>query len=223
MPARNSLKTYEENGYYHVYNRGVDKRDIFLDEQDYAVFLSYLKCYLSLDVESERIFPSRKLKNYFGNIDLICYCLMTNHFHFLVKQHSLMAMAEFMRSFLTRYSKYFNRKYHREGFLFQGRYKAVQVVSEQQLVYLSKYIHRNPATSKTVFEVLVNYRYSSLRVYLGISKQAWVVADEVLGLFSKTNPNLSYVSFVGDDEMTEIISDLIIDDEPTSKTVFEVG
>ena len=224
MPARNSLKIYGEDSYYHIYNRGVEKRNIFLDEMDFAVFLSYLKFYLSPVIDDDRnIFPSRRLKNYYGDVEMICYCLMQNHFHLLIKQFSRMAMSNFMRSLSTRYSTYFNRKYHREGFLFQGRYKAVQVHSEQQLVYLSRYIHRNPATSRTVLEVLESYRYSSLAVYLGRMKQSWVKHEVVTSLFSKTNKNLTYSSFVVDGEEPGIIHDLTIDGSTTSRTVLEVG
>lgn len=204
MPGINIVKFYDDNGCYHVYNRGVEKRDIYLDHQDYVVFLSYLRDYLSPEeVASEKIFPSRKLKNYSQSINLLSYCLMPNHFHLEIRQSSRMAMANFMRSLLTRYSMYFNRKYHRVGCLFQGNYKAVMVISDDQLVYLSRYIHRNPAsndlddlTSGLDLEVLRKYRYSSLVNYLGEVKQAWVKCEEVLGLFSKLENGSTYESFV---------------------------
>lgn len=163
MPARNIVKTYDGDGYYHIYNRGVEKRDIFLDDQDYAVFLSYLKIYLSPRQEGpEKIYPSRKLKNFTDSIDLLCYCLMSNHFHFLIHQHNKTAITNFVRSLLTRYSMYFNRKYGRVGGLFQGTYKAVLIKSEQQLVYLTYYIHRNPSGSNPEVVEPYRYRYSSL-------------------------------------------------------------
>lgn len=217
MPSKNVLKLYYENGFYHVYNRGVEKREIFLDEQDYAVFLSYLKFYLSppppqkikFDLEP-KVYPSRELKNFNDQIELMCYCLMPNHFHFLIRQNERTSMTKFIRSLSTRYSMYFNRKYERVGSLFQGRYKAVSVESEQQLLYLSHYIHRNPTpTSRSVLEV-ENYRYSSLRNYLEKINQVWVKTDLISSYFSKSNPNLTYRAFVFDYEV-----------EPTSGSVLE--
>jgi len=217
MPKKNCLKEYEENGYYHVYNRGVEKRKIFLDEQDYAVFLSYLKFYLSPPDDDSTIFSSNKLKNYYGLVDLLCYCLMPNHFHLLIRQTDLMVMAELMRSLLTRYSKYFNKKYRRVGSLFESRYKAVQVLTEEQLVYLSKYIHRNPiglfpATSKTVFQEMRGYRYTSLGNFLGEIKQAWVRCEVLTNLFSMKVKNLTYESFVSDSEFPSSLESIAIDD-----------
>lgn len=216
VPGRNIVKIYDDNGYYHVYNRGVEKRNIFLDHQDYVVFLSYLKDYLCPDDDAPiKIFPSRKLRNFSERIDLLSYCLMPNHFHLLIKQSSRMAMTSFMRSLLTRYSMYFNRKYDRVGSLFQGNYKAVMVTSEEQLVYLTHYIHRNPMggsdASGLDLEGLMKYRYSSLGNYLGKIKQYWVKPNRILELFSRTSKNLSYKSFVFDMEIDTSGLDLEVD------------
>lgn len=209
VPAKNSVKEFEENGYYHLYNRGVEKRRIFLDDQDYAVFFSYLKFYLSPpDIDSEKVSPSRFLKNYFDCIDLLAYCLMPNHFHFLIRQHQIRAMTDFVRSLLTRYSMYFNKKYKRVGSLFQGRYKAVKVNSEGQLVYLSKYIHRNPATSPTG---ILDSRYSSLANYLGKRKQNWLQHGPITELFSKIKNDLSYQAFIYENGEVGNIEALLID------------
>ena len=163
MPAKNSIKTYTENGYYHLYNRGVEKRTIFQGEQDYAVFLSYLKTYLMPKneddlrqkladptisyKEKENIIKLLRLNNFADEITLIAYCLMPNHFHFLVKQNSANGIDRFMNSLGTRYTMYFNRKYKRVGSLYQDVYKAVMVGSDEQLLHLTRYIHRNPVPS----------------------------------------------------------------------------
>lgn len=203
MPAKNALKEYHENGYYHLYNRGVNKGLIFTDDEDYKTFLSYLKLYLSVfqpQGESLKDFPSHKLKNYTENIQLIAYCLMPNHFHLLIKQKEAESINHFMRSLATKYSMYFNRKYKRVGPLFQGVYKAVLMENEYQLIWLTKYIHRNPLklTSGRVPEV---YKYSSYGNYLGMWQQEWLHPEEILSLFSKSNLSNSYRSFV--DEMDE--------------------
>ena len=149
MPSKNTLKIYVEKSYYHIYNRGVNKERIFLDEQDYKTFLSYLKFYLSFPdlrgVSSQvKVAPSKRLKNYADQVKLIAYCLLPNHFHLLIWQNEFDRINFFMRSLATKYSRYFNRKYDRLGPVFQSVYKAVLVESEDQLLYLSKYIHRNP-------------------------------------------------------------------------------
>lgn len=210
MPAKNIVKLYQENSYYHLYNRGVEKRNIFLNEKDYQVFLSYLKIYLTpkdksslrsnlLEVKNwakkDEIIRLINLKNYATSVDLLAYCLMPNHFHFLIKQEPAMAMKSFMQSFFTKYSMYFNRQHKRVGTLFQGNYKAVQVKSEEQLVYLSKYIHLNPGKDK--FRA---WRYSSLTNYFGTINQVWVKPAAILSLFSKDRPATSYSKFMKEEK-----------------------
>lgn len=165
MPAKNSLKIYTPGGYYHIYNRGVEKRSVFQDKQDYEVFLSYLKTYLlpkdenSLREklsdptigcrEKDKILRLIRLNNFADEITLLAYCLMPNHFHLLIKQRSNIAIDRFMNSLSTRYTMYFNRKNNRVGSLYQDVYKAVLVQSDEQLLYLTKYIHRNPIHNLT--------------------------------------------------------------------------
>ena len=205
MPPTNSIKEYEVNAYYHLYNRGVEKRQIFLDDQDYQVFLSYLKTYLS-PPDDKRKYEAKRLKNFSKEIDLICYCLMSNHFHLLIKQHTLLAMTQFMLCLGTKYSMYFNKKYQRVGRLFQGVYKGVKVTSEEQLLYLTKYIHRNPHK-----DGLQDNKYISLKNYLGKIDSAWVKKVKILQYFSETNPDLSYSSFLEMESDLSCIDKLTID------------
>jgi len=216
MPAKNALKEYHENGYYHLYNRGVNKGAIFSDEQDYKTFLYYLKLYLcseKLQVEYLKLYPSRKLKNYCDRLKLLAYCSMPNHFHLLVWQKDQDAINYFMRSLTVKYAMYFNKKYKRIGPLFQGVYKAVLVENEPQLVYLSKYIHRNPIelTSSRVLEV---YPYSSYQNYLGKFNQDWVKRDEILDYFSKTRIANSYRAFVEETDERDLpmVKSLVLED-----------
>lgn len=210
MPAKNRVKTYVEGGYYHIYNRGVEKRKIFLDQQDYNVFLSYLKEYLLPKDEEglhkrlndpalsprerDKILKTLRMNNFSEEITLIAYCLMPNHFHFFVKQKNPMSIDKFMQSLATRYTMYFNRKHKRVGFLYQDIYKAVLITSEPQFIYLSKYIHKQ-ALSKLQGPTLQG-QPSSFADYIGERKTEWVNPEEVLSYFSKSNPSLSYKSFV---------------------------
>lgn len=202
MPAKNSRKTYVENGYYHIYNRGVEKRIIFLDKQDYSVFLSYLKSYLLpknekalyerlsdpsiSSKEKDKILKLLRLNNFHKEITLLAYCLMPNHFHFFIKQKSEGAIDKFMNSLATRYTMYFNRKYKRVGHLYQGVYKAVLITSEGQFIHLSRYIHKQALPIQP----------SSYSDYVLKSGTAWVHPEEILAYFSKTNKHLSYEHFV---------------------------
>ena len=220
MPAKNSVKEYIPNGFYHIYNRGVEKRNICLDEQDYGVFLSYLKTYLlpkdsiilsaiinskdSTWSEKDKAIKELKLKNFSGNIDLLAYALMPNHFHFLVKQTEAEAIDSFMNAISTRYVLYFNKKYHRVGPLYQGVYKAVLVSTEEQFLHLSRYIHLNPPKES-------NFP-SSLPDYLGLKKTAWLKPEAVLSYFSRTNSNNTYASFMGESQYGgEFIAPIAID------------
>lgn len=236
MPARNRIKQYAEDSYYHIYNRGVEKRTIFLDEQDYGVFLSYLKEYLSfrddkqlsdrlLDPnlsykERDRILRLLKLNNFFTEITFLAYCLMPNHFHFFIKQKNSNSMNKFIQSLGTRYSMYFNRKYKRVGALCQDIYKAVSITTDEQFIYLSKYIHKQalihqPKKGSTASKGWSLHAYdqpSSYPEYLGKRKTEWVHPEEVLSFFSKTNPQLSYKAFVEKSDDFFPIEDEILED-----------
>lgn len=217
MPAKNVIKQYLVNGYYHLYNRGVEKREIFMDKQDEGVFLSYLKEYLTpKDTDKlhmalsdsrlsykERVDVEKLLRinNFSSSLDLLAYCLMGNHFHLLVRQTNERTIEMFMRSLCTRYVQYFNKRHgNRVGGLFQSTYKAVLVQSEEQLWHLSRYIHRNPATKG--LSLVDCPRPSSYQNYLGLVNQVWMKPGEILSYFAKSGFN-SYQSFVENDVLEE--------------------
>lgn len=230
MPAKNRIKIYLEDSYYHLYNRGVEKRSIFLDEQDYGVFLSYLKEYLSSRddkalskrladysisyKERENILKILRLNNFYGEIILLAYCLMPNHFHFFLKQKSSLSIDKFMNSLCTRYTMYFNKKYKRVGALYQGVYKAVSIESDMQFVYLTKYIHKQTLIHLgTKGQALRGWKnLSSYPEYLGKRKTEWVHPEEVLSYFSKTNPKLTYKAFVEEKDNFSVIQNKILED-----------
>lgn len=201
MPRKNSLKIYVENAYYHLYNRGVEKRDIFLDERDYKVFLYFLKEYLQ-PLDSKDLDPLKKQKSLADKINLLAYCLMTNHFHLLVKQKTKDGITKLMKKIGTSYAMYFNKRYERIGPLFQGVYKAVMIESEEQLLHLSRYIHANPLGIKDKnFKELIDYSYSSYGDYSGERKTNWLNSGEILSYFNsgkstKIKDRFSYQSFV---------------------------
>ncbi len=225
MPARNSLKLYVDNSYYHLYNRGVEKRTIFLDEQDYGVLLGYLREYLlPKDEETlrkrlgdpnvsyrekDKILKILRLNNFADEVSLIAYCLMPNHFHFFIKQKSAQTINKFMRSLCTRYTMYFNRKYKRVGSLFQDVYKAVLVTHENQFLHLSRYIHKQALALQGDS---LQTQPCSYYEYLGKRKTQWVHPEEVLSNFSKTNPKLTYKAFVEENDDFSVIENKILED-----------
>ena len=215
MPAKNRIKTYVEDSFYHIYNRGVEKRQIFMDEQDIGVFLSYLKTYLlprddkvlkSITADPRKSYKEKSiasrallLNNFSSELEMTAYTTMPNHFHFLVYQTSPDAIDRFMNSLGTRYTMYFNKRYKRVGPLFQGIYKGALVESDERLVYLSRYIHRNilslPKELQRKFP-------SSYPVYLNQIKQEWVKPERILAHFSKAEYD-SYREFVEIEDMDE--------------------
>ncbi|MBM4402581.1 MAG: transposase [Candidatus Cloacimonetes bacterium] len=209
MPAKNSVKVYIENGFYHIYNRGVEERIIFTDKQDYTVFLHYLKRYLSPPEKPNEVGPRWKFDLY-EKIRLLAYCLMPNHFHLLIKQFPANGITEFMRALTNAYTRYFNEKHERIGHLFQGRYKAILVDTEPYLLHLSRYIHLNPIGLNEVqpgklVEYPFEYPYSSYADYLRKRNTKWLHPEEILAFFKfekakRTMPPniLTYKAFVED-------------------------
>ncbi len=211
MPAKNVIKSYVPDGYYHVYNRGVNKSDIFLDEKDYRVFLSYLATALTpkdekklratmLDVslsykDREEASKFLRLKNFTGKIDLLAYVLMPNHFHFLIKQKGEGDMTAFVQAVMIRFTMYENFRHKRVGPVFQGAYKAVLVADEAQLLHVSRYIHRNPFSLEGFHPARL--QPSSYPNYLGEIHQEWMKPAEILSYFPKAKTGfLSYKAFV---------------------------
>lgn len=226
MASKNSRKIYVDGGYYHVYNRGVEKRNIFTDEQDHKVFLGYIKEYLtpppdpkSLKTKftvQDQVFKGvpRQPKNYHKRVELVAFCLMPNHFHLLVKQQDSKSVQQFMHSLLLRYSMYFNKKHDRVGRLYQGRYKAVLVTEDKYLLHLSRYIHLNPLKYSND---LVS-AFSSYSDYLGLTKTPWIKPNLILNLFNTTTiPEITktttYRNFVESYEKNggEILGKLALD------------
>lgn len=184
MPGRNVVKEYVADSYYHIYNRGVNKNNIFVDHKDRIVFIGLLKRYLGDEVEKR---PNREFyPNYHGKIELLAFCLMNNHFHLFVYQESEIAIIELMKSISVAYSMYFNKRYKRVGAVFQQRYRAVRITSDSQLLHLSRYIHMNPKNYES-------YEWSSLPYYLDQRSSSWLAPSRIIELFDTKK---SYLEFL---------------------------
>ncbi|KKS12272.1 MAG: hypothetical protein UU67_C0055G0007 [Candidatus Daviesbacteria bacterium GW2011_GWB1_41_5] len=187
------------NGYfYHIFNRGSEKRSIFETQRDYQRFLKTLKYYQILGPKPRfSRFPSplsNKLDESQKVIEIIAFCLMPNHFHLLLRQNTDRGITEFTSKLSNSYTKYYNTKHTRVGPLFQGEFKAVLMESDEQLVHVSRYIHLNPVVSGLVKQP-DHYQWSSYREFLDPIKSGVCLKDPILGFFK--NPS-DYQQFVLD-------------------------
>lgn len=178
MPVKNSRKQFMSGGIYHVYNRGINKGRIFFQENDYYHFISLLSRYVS----KPKKFENLGIRNYYKKVQILAFCLMDNHYHFLIRQFRKKVISEFMRSVSISYTLYINRRYKRVGHLFQGVYKARLIGDVADLMATSKYIHSNPGGN---YEELVSYPFSSLKSYLCRSEDfPFLNTEEILSKFS---------------------------------------
>ena len=179
---------FANNYHYHIYNRGVDKRKIFLEDQDYYRFIHDLFEFNDLDAAinlgrrfnergSTSIKTTKKRKKL---VEIMCFCLMPNHFHLILKQIREHGITKFMHKVGTGYTMYFNKKYQRTGALFEGRFKAIMIEKDEYLIHLSRYIHMNPVELvesnwkekgirnwEKAIKFLEQYRWSSYLDYIG--------------------------------------------------------
>jgi len=185
---------FADNEIYHVYNRGVEKRDIFRDDADRLRFIhdlfefndrdaafnvQYYFNKQSMEVQPQYIkYNERKPRKLL--VEILAFCLMPNHYHLLLRQRSSKGITQFMQKLGTGYTMYFNKKYERVGSLCQGRFKAVHVNQEAHFIHIPYYIHLNPLdliapewrdreikNLDKAIKFLENYRWSSYLDYIG--------------------------------------------------------
>jgi REP element-mobilizing transposase RayT len=175
MPAKNLLRTAHKGAFIHVYNKGVEERVIFVDEDDYKVFLGFVNEYLSdptLIESQKKSFTVKgrtyhgtphKPKNYFKKVSLIAYALEPDHFHLVLHQNAKNILQNFIRSLCTRYSIYYNKKYTRRGALFEGPYKSASITDGKQMVHFLSYLHSSH-----------NKQNSTASTFSSISEANWM-------------------------------------------------
>ncbi|MEK7541383.1 MAG: transposase [Patescibacteria group bacterium] len=167
----------------------MDKRRTFMQTRDYLRFVHDI-------FEFNDTHPASNVNYYFGAkpsaillphreprellVEVLCFCLMPNHYHFLLRQRQNHGISEFMRKIGTGYTNYFNEKYDRSGALFQGKFKAIRITAHAHLLYLPHYIHLNPldlimpewreqniTNAKKALRFLASYRWSSYADFIG--------------------------------------------------------
>ncbi len=171
------LRIWYKGAVYHVMCRGNNKRNIFMDSQDYMVFLAILH--------------EAKIK---FNFKILCYCLMTNHIHLHIKT-SDEAIGKIMKKINMLYAIYFNQKYNLIGHLFQGRYRSELIDQDKYMLEISRYIHLNPVRANLV-QTPEEYQWSSYKMYIGLRKETLIDTSLVLAYFNGKNPRDTYKSFV---------------------------
>lgn len=214
MPIKNTIKQYVEDGYYHIYNRGVEKRRIFENDSDYKVFLRYLKIYLTPPEILRQQEPLLRFHlvnaNLSNEAQLISYCLMGNHFHLLLHQTTKNAISKLMQKLATAYSTYFNRKYHRVGPLFESIFKATPIITDEYLLHLSRYIHQNP---KERGASLADYPWSSYVYFTSSKPPEWLNPQPILEYFNSSKPGLSYQNFVEETTDHSYINKILLEED----------
>ncbi|MBU3924575.1 transposase [Patescibacteria group bacterium] len=186
--------------YYHIFNRGTDKREIFSDIQDYERFL--LSMNLLNDANDGLMIEWRDYKksNPIANIDsflklrfrkhealveIIAYCLNPNHFHFILKQLLEKGIERFLHKIGTSHTKYYNDRHKRNGSLFQGVFKSALIDSNEYLLYLSAYVNKNNFIHG--YNKNDAWEYSSLPDYLGKRNNGLINKNIILSQFRNTN------------------------------------
>ncbi len=169
---------------YHITSRGNHKNVIFIEENDFKIYISLLK-------ENIKFYAS-------DNYQLLAFCLMNNHVHLLLKT-DLAPPPRFISRLHSKYAIYFNNKYDKVGHLFQDRYYSETISDNLQLLVASRYIHLNPVRAGLT-QKPEEYKWSSYTTYISNSINNLVEPNSVLSLLlsldSKVSPSNIYKNFV---------------------------
>jgi putative transposase len=204
MPRR--TVPFISEAYYHIFNRGVEKRPIFIDKKSYTRFLETLTFYqylkqplslsnyfrLSLQVRKSMQITSQHSAKH---VSICCYALMPNHFHILAQQTSIGNISMYLRNISDSYTRYFNSRNQRVGSLFQGQFKAVRIESDEQLIHVARYIHLNPYTAGLInkLEELRTYPWTSLPLYLSEKNNSLIDKQVIQGFFQNQDLHWKFI------------------------------
>lgn len=177
MPYRNVPIVSDQ--IYHIFNRGIASVPTFSTPTDFLRFLDLINYYRfqdtpvsfsqfkKIDIKNrQKVFDDLVQRNN-KQVEIMAFCLMDNHFHFLLKQLLNKGIARFISNLQNGYAKYFNIRINRSGPLFQPMFKSVRIITDEQLLHASRYIHLNPSTGYLVeIKDLEEYPWSSLSCYI---------------------------------------------------------
>lgn len=174
--------------FYHIYNRGVDKRTIFEDPEDLLRFMETMKEFNREDTVGS-LYEARRIKVKFRGstsknkklVNFVAYCLNQNHYHFILEPLIENGIQKFMHKLSTGYTMYFNEKNKRSGALFQGRYKSVHVNNNEYLLHLSVYVNLNDRVHKNLNKPwMEKYPFSSFDEFVGKQKGKLVCSSGII-------------------------------------------
>lgn len=217
-----SYREIEIGGIYHIYNRGVEKRNIFLDNEDRSIFLHHLFV-LNNTKRIHNLSRDRniQIKEKEDLVEILGFCLMDNHYHILIKETKKGGVSKFMQKLGTGYTMFFNKKNKRSGSLFQGKYKIKKIKTDEQFNYILDYIHMNPIKNyeggpTSLIKNLQKYKWSSLLDYLGIENFPSIInTDLYFDYFNGYDGYLKHLSktilFKKEIEKKNFIEDVLID------------
>lgn len=184
MPSRNIKRYDAPESFYHVYVRGVNKEDIFREDTDKQYFINLFNRHLArkqIITKTGYAYP-----HYLDQVELLSFCVMDNHVHLLFYQVEQGSLQKLLKSILTSYTTYFNRRHGRCGPLYESRYKASLITDDTYLLHISRYIHLNPRRWK-------RYKYSSVLYYKSGAEPDWLRSTRILSLFKNRN---RYIEFL---------------------------
>lgn len=180
--------------YYHVYNRGVDKRTVFLRYGHYHRFISTIDSILNTGSATPRLKYNQSLALKL-KVEIIAYTLMPNHYHFLIKQLLDDGITEFMHKLDTSYTKYINLNLHRTGRLFENTFKAKRLENDEIFLHVARYIHLNAIIARVV-PSLELWPWSSYLETIGKRESSFCNINEILKYFPESNAQQTYEDFV---------------------------
>ena len=193
MPRK--ARQYTAGDYYHIMVRGINKQDIFHDDEDRQ---RYLDTMVRFSEET--------------NTGILAWCLMSNHVHLLLKADSLPDL--FMKKLGCSYVPYYNRKYGRVGHLFQDRYRSEAISDDNYLLAVARYIHRNP--EKAHLCGMADYKWSSYKEYL--SGNSLIRTDLILSILGGAE---GYIRFMAEEDPTPYMDDRYALTEKEAQAVFD--
>lgn len=220
--------------YYHVLNKGVEERNIFVNKEDYERFLEGLEKFntsLPITIRQTRSTEGNPLQTCRGLpsvnsadsansaklVEIICFCLLPNHFHLLLKQLVDKGISLFMEKLGTGYASYFNIKHQRKGRLFQGSFKAVHINKESQFLHITRYAHLNVLDLympewregkikdwEKAKKFLEEYPWSSYPIYVGKKRSSFCNAGFFKGIFKTSEEYEAFLREWSERSLNEI-------------------
>ncbi|MDP2947522.1 MAG: transposase [Nanoarchaeota archaeon] len=214
-------ENFAENEHYHVFDRGVKKDKIFIDDRDKVRFIFLITHFQSpIRIYNVSWHTDAFLKKgSFGtkedktkdilkkrSVELVAFVLMPNHFHLLVQNLNDGILSVYMHRVLTAYSKYFNAKYNKKGHVFESTFKAVRVKNNVQLLHLSAYIHKNPKEMPGWENTYNKYPYSSYQDYISLNRWGNLLSTKIV--LEQFKVQAKYMDFVIESTAKEDLNDL---------------